>query len=38
MWLVDRFSYAAIVAFGVAMTAFAVLVTGETIARKFLGV
>jgi TRAP-type C4-dicarboxylate transport system permease small subunit len=38
MWLVDRFSYATIVAFGVAMTAFAVLVTGETIARKFLGV
>jgi len=37
MWFVDRFSYATIVVFGLAMTAFAVVVTVETIARKFFG-
>ena len=37
MRLVDRFSYVTIVVFGLVMTAFAVLVMFETIARKFFG-
>jgi TRAP-type C4-dicarboxylate transport system permease small subunit len=38
MWFVDRFSYATTVGFGVVMVAFAVIVTFETIARKFFGI
>jgi TRAP-type C4-dicarboxylate transport system permease small subunit len=34
--LAERFSNATVVAFGVVMTVFAVLVTFETLARKFL--
>jgi TRAP-type C4-dicarboxylate transport system permease small subunit len=37
MWFVDRFCYVTTVGFGIAMVAFAVLVTFETIARKFFG-
>jgi TRAP-type C4-dicarboxylate transport system permease small subunit len=38
MRFTERFSQAAVVAFGVAMVAFSVIVTIETVGRKFLNV